>query len=86
MERAEVDHAREKLQRGLLDPDSFFADRGFHLSSYEADGEWWTDLSSQVRRYGRGPTEVEAKQRAVRRWMAEEEHPDLQRRPDQPLP
>jgi hypothetical protein len=37
-------------------------------------------------RYGRGPSELEAKRSAVRRWIVEEEGLDLRRRPGDPLP
>jgi hypothetical protein len=61
------------LNEGLLDPDGFFAERGFRLATYEADGEWWVDLIALTRRYGRGSSERKAKERAVRRWMSEQE-------------
>jgi hypothetical protein len=77
--------ARDELRRGLDHPDQFFAQRGFVLSCHEIEGEWWAALGSRTR-YGRGSSEQEAKRSAVRRWMSEEEHPDLRRRPGEPLP
>ena len=77
---------RSELRRGLDDPDGFFSDRGFQLECTEIDGEWWAELSPSVPRYGRGATEPEAKDSAVRRWMVEEDGPDLRRRPGEPLP
>lgn len=82
---SEVERARNELRRRLDEPDAFFAGRELTLSSREADGEWWADVRP-VRAYGRGASEREAKASAVRRWMAEEEAPDLRRRPGEPLP
>jgi hypothetical protein len=59
----ETEEVRARLSRGHADPDGFFADRGFVLSCYEAEGEWWCDLGKVGRehaapRYGRGVSQI----------------------------
>ena len=61
-----------------MDPDAFFADRGYRLTTEEADGHWWAHLVDAetgvmvLSRYGRGATESGARERAVRRWIVEQ--------------
>lgn len=88
MTRAEQENAEAaaKLRKGLAGPDAFFRERGMTLSCSEADGFWWAGFSESASRYGRGSSEEEAKLSAVRRWMAEQEAPDLRRQPGEPLP
>jgi hypothetical protein len=83
---SEVERAQRELRRGIENPDGFFALRGITLSCWHDGDTWWAAIGEQARQYGRGETERDAKVRAVRRWMTEEEGPDLQRRPGQPLP
>jgi hypothetical protein len=87
MNEAEVERAQRELHRGLDDPDAFFAERGIILSCCRADREWWAYLGRRSQHpYGEGPSERRAKESAVRRWMVEQEHPDLRRHPGEPLP
>jgi hypothetical protein len=81
-----VERTRQQLERGQSGPDGFFAERGFTLTCHTADGVWWAALGESAPRYGRDPSELEAKRSAVRRWIVEEEGPDLRRRPGDPLP
>lgn len=61
-----------------MDPDDFFAERGYRLETEEANGFWWAHLvvvdtgAVHASRYGRGDTEPAARQRAMRRWMVEQ--------------
>jgi hypothetical protein len=60
------------------DPDAYFAELGFDLPCYEADGFWWADLfrlgnDRPVPRYGRGDSPDDAKASALRRWIVEQE-------------
>ncbi len=87
----EIQATRDRLRQGLADPDAFFAERGFELGCYEADGEWWCDLgpsrgASALRRYGSGESLVTCKESAVHRWVTEQESSDLERRPGDRLP
>jgi hypothetical protein len=76
-QQAEVERAQRDLRRGIEDPDAFFAARGMVLTCWY-DGEvWWAATSERARQYGRGDSEGDAKVSAVRRWMTEQEHPDL---------
>jgi hypothetical protein len=86
MNGSNVEDTRQQLERGLSDPDGFFAGRGLTLTCHTADGVWWAALAESAPRYGRGPSELEAKRSAVRRWIVEEEGPDLRRQPGDPLP
>ena len=81
----EAQLAREKLRRGLADPDGFFRNRGIELAAVEGDGQWWAGWE-RAPRYGSGSTPGEAKLGAVRRWMSEQEHPDLRRRQENRCP
>ena len=61
-----------------IDPDEFFAARGYHLVTEEEDGYWWAHLVVDetgqvlVRRYGRAGTEADARVRAMQRWVTEQ--------------
>ena len=61
-----------------MDPDAFFATRGYRLAAGEADGFWWVHLidaetgETVWSRYGRGDTEPAARERAMRRWIVEQ--------------
>ena len=56
--------------------ESWFNARNWTLRTYEADGEYWTDLigksGSPVERYGRGSSAEEAIVSAKRRWDVEQ--------------
>jgi hypothetical protein len=82
----EIERVQRELRRGLVDPDRFFADRGITLSAYEAADEWWVALGSHATQYGRGASAQDAKVSAVRRWMVEQEGPDLARKKGETLP
>ena len=90
----ETRRAAAKLRAGLADPDAFFAARGSHLVCYRAEGRWWADVEWEpgrsLIRYGggghEGPDRDAAKRSAVRRWMYEQEHPNLRREPGESLP
>jgi hypothetical protein len=86
MDGSNVERTRQQLERGLSDPDGLFAERGLPLTSHTADGVWWAALGESAPQYGRGPSELQAKRSAVRRWIVEEEGPDLRRRSGDPLP
>ena len=81
-----VQAAADELHSGLDDPVAFFARRGMTVSCDEHDGVWWASLGPRATRYGRGTSELDAMKSAVRRWMSEQEHPDLSRKPGEPLP
>ena len=81
-----VEAAAAELRRGLDGPAAFFARRDMTVSCREIDGEWWVSLGARATRYGRGASERDAMESAVRRWMSEQEHPDLSRQPGEPLP
>jgi hypothetical protein len=85
MYREESKQAAARLRDGLLDPDRFFEERGITLRCVQREGAWWAEWTGTAH-YGRGETEQEAKESAVRRWMNEQEAPDLRRLPGEPLP
>ena len=78
--------AQRELRRGIADPEAFFSERGITLTCWRDGETWWAATSDRSRQYGRGTSEEEARVAAVRRWTTEQEAPDLQRRPGQPLP
>lgn len=94
--RDETNRARQRLDAGVSNPKRFFATRGFGLRCYKDGSEWWCDLGRRrdwrrrplnwARRYGRGPTKEASRESAVRRWLIEQEPPDLERRPGDRLP
>lgn len=61
-----------------MEADVFFNERGYRLETEEADGYWWAHLIATGgdelvwSRYGRGGTEPEARERAMRRWITEQ--------------
>lgn len=70
-----------RFTRGVNDdPDSYFAERGYELACHEGDSHVWADLcrvggGAIARRYGRGDSVESAKERALRRWIVEQEPP-----------